>query len=555
MTLNLKRMLYLWAATLLLALCIILPLTAVLRIVAMLLVVALAASAWVAAGRRAQQSAGSAQARALLKSAGRLPVLLVCADGHVQIPDAFVGDPEGLRITRSGVYLSVPDILQLPETVARLTAQHPDCRDRLRVMFVVNAVEHDDASMLAGHIRTFCHQLAVARKSGASLPLMLVTYQQTAATEPVWFSRGIGLCGLSVHDAGACLSVAHWQQAEQHENRLQTCIQVKSAAAWLEERVLPHLTTPVVVCAIAAVAAMPRSVENNLWQQWLLGKIALRRAASDSAGQALPLPDPLLQLLPRRVAHSAGRRASIVALWSFTAVAMVALISSAWQNTRFMRQVTDDLHLYAAITPAERLDQPEFARQEQAINALREDLLLLDGYRRHGEPLSLGLGLYKGEHLRAPLLTAIAGHRTPTVETPVRMADPIRLDSLSLFASGSAQLKPDSTRVLIHALHGIKAQPGWLIVISGHTDSTGGAEHNLQLSRTRAAAVRDWMQRMGDIPNSCFAVQGFGDTQPIASNDLEAGRSANRRVDIRLVPEAEACMSSHPVADVTPPVA
>jgi len=121
------------------------------------------------------------------------------------------------------------------------------------------------------------------------------------------------------------------------------------------------------------------------------------------------------------------------------------------------------------------------------------------------------------------------------------MPEPVRLDSLSLFDAGSATLKPGSTKVLINALVGIKAQPGWLIVIAGHTDATGVAEQNLALSHARASAVRDWMQRMGDIADSCFAVQGFAANQPIASNETEAGRSANRRVDIHLVPQAGAC--------------
>ncbi len=119
--------------------------------------------------------------------------------------------------------------------------------------------------------------------------------------------------------------------------------------------------------------------------------------------------------------------------------------------------------------------------------------------------------------------------------------DPVRLDSLMLFDAGSAELKSGSTKVLINALVDIKAQPGWLIVIAGHTDATGDAEQNLQLSNARALAVRGWMQRMGDIPDSCFAVQGFAASQPIASNDTEFGRAANRRVDIRLVPQSGAC--------------
>lgn len=555
MTLKLTRMLCLWAALLLLALCMILPLTTSLRVTAMLIVAALTLAAWVVAGRRAARIAGSADVQALLKSAGRLPVILVCGDGQAHGAGAEDTGAENLRVTRAGVYLNVPQVLQLPEVVARLVAQYPDCRDRLRVMFVVNPVEHGDSAALAGHLRTFCHQLQVARRTGASLPLMCVTYQRTALQDPVWFSRGREHPELDVYDAGTRLTVAQWQRLEPQTERLRACIQVNSVAQWLDACVLPHMTQRIAVCAIAAVPTVPRSIEGNLWQQWLQGRIALGPGTAPATDGALPLPDPLLHLLPKPSAPAARRRASVIAVWWFALAAAAALFSSAWQNGQLLRRVADDEYRYTAMAPVQRRDQPEFARWEQAVEVLREDLLILDRYRRDGAPLSLGFGLYRGEHLRVPLLEMIAGHRTPTSDPSMRLAVPIRLNSLSLFNSGSAQLKPDSTKVLIHALHGIKAQPGWLIVISGHTDSSGGVQHNLELSRARAAAVRDWLQRMGDIPDGCFAVQGFGDTQPIASNDIEAGRSANRRVDIRLVPEAEACVVADPVADVSPPVA
>lgn len=154
--------------------------------------------------------------------------------------------------------------------------------------------------------------------------------------------------------------------------------------------------------------------------------------------------------------------------------------------------------------------------------------------------------------MRVPLLNTISRHRLPP-ERSSRVADnPVRLDSLSLFAIGSARLKPDSTKVLIDALVDIKAQSGWLIVITGHTDATGNPEQNVQLSRARAAAVRDWMQSMGNIPGSCFAVQGLGANRPIATNDTETGRTANRRVDIRLVPEVGACTPLAAVPDRQP---
>lgn len=116
-------------------------------------------------------------------------------------------------------------------------------------------------------------------------------------------------------------------------------------------------------------------------------------------------------------------------------------------------------------------------------------------------------------------------------------AEPVQLDSLHLFTPGSAEIRPDSTRSLINTLAEIKARPYKLIVITGHSDTTGDTAQNLHLSRARAMAVRDWMQRMGEIAERCFAVQGVADSQPVASNESEAGRAANRRIDIRLMPE------------------
>jgi type VI secretion system protein VasL len=149
------------------------------------------------------------------------------------------------------------------------------------------------------------------------------------------------------------------------------------------------------------------------------------------------------------------------------------------------------------------------------------------------------------------LLAAVAGlafagglgwqQWTAVQESRRALPQPRQLDSLGLFEAGSAEFKPGSTKVLVNALVGIKAQPGWLIVIAGHADPSGDVSKNLELSRARARAVRDWMQGMSDIPDSCFAIQGFAASQPLASNDTESGRAANRRVDIRLVPQQGAC--------------
>jgi outer membrane protein OmpA-like peptidoglycan-associated protein len=68
------------------------------------------------------------------------------------------------------------------------------------------------------------------------------------------------------------------------------------------------------------------------------------------------------------------------------------------------------------------------------------------------------------------------------------------------------------------------------IVIS-HPDSVGGDEYNQRLSEQRAASVRDYLVEQG-IPATSATVEGFGKTMPVASNDTEAGRQQNRRVEL-----------------------
>ena len=554
MTFTLKRSLWLWAGTLSMALLVIIPLGDGIRTTLMLAVLVGVVLAWKRIERRARRQGESlviAGHLSLPQASYRKPVVLVCGDGLVGLFGIVSAGQLALRTTGQGCYVRVPSLEQLPDITHSLLDLRPDWGRQLSVMFVVNPQEHADREVLVGRVSTLRHQLLCARKRGVALPLLLLSYLQGPRRDGQWFDWETGQAGPNVREAGMCTHLEDWQ-AQPVDNatrasRLQTSVKVISVAQWLAEVVLPHLSnrhahasgSPAVACPIGLVTDLPRGVASNLWQQWLHSKIALidPRPVSSDAGQTLPFPDPLLTLLPSDTRYSPSRRAGVIALWLFTMAALVALASSAWQNMLLLRQVSDDLRRYSFTTPAQH-NQADFVQREEAIAVLRQDADRLDHYYRQGAPLSLGFGLYRAEPLRAYLQAVIAGHRQPSPAA----ATTVRLDSLSLFNSGSAQLKPDSAKVLINALVHIKAQPGWLIVIAGHTDASGSAEHNLQLSRDRATAVHRWMKQMGDIPDSCFAVQGYGASQPIASNGTEAGRQANRRVDIRLIPEAGACV-------------
>ena len=99
------------------------------------------------------------------------------------------------------------------------------------------------------------------------------------------------------------------------------------------------------------------------------------------------------------------------------------------------------------------------------------------------------------------------------------------------FDSGRADIKPQMRPVLDEI--GRNLDPSVRVTIVGHTDSTGSDAINEPLSRERAAAVRDYLSTRGLAP-SRVSVSGRGSHEPVASNDTEPGRAANRRVEIFL---------------------
>jgi OOP family OmpA-OmpF porin len=102
-----------------------------------------------------------------------------------------------------------------------------------------------------------------------------------------------------------------------------------------------------------------------------------------------------------------------------------------------------------------------------------------------------------------------------------------------LFESNRADLKPGIMRTLFPLVTFLKEHLRRTVSIEGHTDSIGSSSYNLDLSEHRAAAVRDFLVAQGIEPGRITAV-GYGETYPVVSNDTEAGRQQNRRVEVVL---------------------
>lgn len=478
-------------------------------------------------------------------------VILVCGDNR-----ALFADGTPYRETRQGWYLWVKDAEQLPLLALHLSQVRPALASQVSVMLAVLPEQHSSADDFTQSLRGWQRAVMQYRTAlGRIPPVWAVTWVSPPAVcsgaEPVWFSTFSNRAGIQVHQPGqGNLSLAEWTQetdVDERFSRLSQGLWLDSLLAWQKTAVSRLLSVrqgelPVLKFCVQGLCMVPvNGVAENLWQQHI-GAVTALPPDAVVAGEPLPLPEHLLAALPRR--RGVSRR---MMFWRcagllggiFLALAMLA----SWvNNQRLIRNIGDHLALY------HRLAAEPVAPKLRAQQRLRADGALLDDWQRRGEPLRYRLGLYQEQRLLPPVEAAINDWAPPPPPPPVikkiiQGPKTVRLDSMSLFDSGKSDLKVGSTKMLVNSLVDIKAKAGWLIVVSGHTDNTGNPVLNQTLSLKRAEAVRGWMRDTGDVPESCFAVQGYGESRPVATNDTPEGRAQNRRVEISLVPQADACLA------------
>lgn len=483
----------------------------------------------------------------LPEMAYRLPVVLCC--GESGFPD---NDP--VRILPQGCFIHVSDSSKLQHRVRQLLQMRPDWGQQISLCLSISPQQQQDAAALENTLFALRWQIALLRReTRQGLPLLTdvgIAGDITRCDASLWQVQLAGNPSQTWPDEASPRGTAEWL-ALGGATAMQQQILMNTLEAWTQQNVLRVLTEahsdvePVMPGALILrlQPAIAQCNDDSLWRDWLLRHTAIN---STDAAAAPVLPEFILPLLPQGRGLTPRIRALSVAINTFAAAAVIALCTVAWNNQSLIRRVAFDLDHY------HRIAMTDYAPKLAAVTVLREDAGLLDGYARQGAPLRLGLGLYQGGYLHLPVLHALSTWvpepKPVPAEKPKAQPTLVRLDSLSLFDSGKSALKTGSTKVLVNALVGIKAKPGWLIVVSGHTDSTGSAQKNQQLSQRRAEAVRDWMRDTGDVNESCFAVQGFGQSRPMAGNDTPEGRAANRRVEISLVPQADACQvpDTHP---------
>ena len=102
------------------------------------------------------------------------------------------------------------------------------------------------------------------------------------------------------------------------------------------------------------------------------------------------------------------------------------------------------------------------------------------------------------------------------------------------FDVGKADLLPGAYKNLIVLAVTLKEHPDYRAIVNGYTDSRGSEERNLILSEKRARAVADYLISQG-IDRSRLEIRAHGESDPISSNNTEAGRARNRRVEIKII--------------------
>ncbi|MEA5458445.1 sodium-translocating pyrophosphatase [Arcicella sp. LKC2W] len=163
---------------------------------------------------------------------------------------------------------------------------------------------------------------------------------------------------------------------------------------------------------------------------------------------------------------------------------------------------------------------------------LASELPVSEGIKNLGAKLDKALS--SGVTLNIPE-NGIENNLLKFIENPSQAIDKkawFDFDRLT-FETGKSTLKPESAEQLKNIAEILKAFPSVNIKLGGYTDNTGDANANLKLSGNRASMVKAELVKLG-ITDARLESEGYGQENPVATNDTEEGRAANRRISVRV---------------------
>ena len=159
---------------------------------------------------------------------------------------------------------------------------------------------------------------------------------------------------------------------------------------------------------------------------------------------------------------------------------------------------------------------------------------------RNAKVIGAGIGAIAGGAVGNYMDRQEAELRRQTAGTGVdvyRQGDELvlRMPSGITFPVDRSDIQPEFRSTLDQVSQTLASYNQTYVDVLGHTDSTGSDAYNQALSERRAQSVASYLSGHG-VDRVRIGIRGFGESQPIASNDDEAGRSQNRRVEIKVVP-------------------
>ena len=206
--------------------------------------------------------------------------------------------------------------------------------------------------------------------------------------------------------------------------------------------------------------------------------------------------------------------------------------------------------LAALIATSGCTTDPETGRQTISKTALGGIGGALGGYLlgdlvggrndRTAKILGAGIGGLAGAGIGAYMDKQERDLRARTAGTDVQVTREgdnliLNIPSGITFGYNSAAVQPQFQRTLDQVADTLSQYNQTFVDVYGFTDSTGSESYNQQLSERRAVSVADYLAAHG-VQAARIGTRGFGESNPVASNDTEAGRAANRRVEIKIVP-------------------
>ena len=256
-------------------------------------------------------------------------------------------------------------------------------------------------------------------------------------------------------------------------------------------------------------------------------RIALDQGAQERASAVFAKAEALLAQAEDRKQGKARLGLAKQAAQTFEDARLISETKAREEREQRAREEAERSRREAEIAQqqAEAAQRQAMAAQGQASAAQAD----ADAARR--QAMMADAALDQAQREKAALREKLRQQFTVIFETRETARGLILNMSNVLFDFKKATLRPEAREKLARLAGIVLATPGLRLSVEGHADAIGTDEYNQQLSEKRAGSVRDYLVAQG-VDGQTVTAKGFGESQPVASNDTAEGRQQNRRVEI-----------------------